>query len=116
MLGQRGGDRGAWVAGKAGGEIAGEGASEFGCAAAAGGELRDREGGGGGFWAESGVEAQAFGDEVEGFAGALEREQAFDVLFGESGDIAAVVPGGHRLANPGVGVDGVPVFGEPALQ
>lgn len=116
MLGQRGGHGGAWVAGKAGGEIAGEDASEFGGAAAAGCELRYRERGGGGFGAESGVEVQALGDEVEGFAGALEREQAFDVLFGQSGDIAGVVPGGHRLANPGVGVDGVPVFCEPVLQ
>ncbi len=116
MLGQRGGDGGAWVAGEARGEVAQQGAGDFGGAATAGGELGYGQGGGGGFWAEGGVCVQAFGDESQGFAGALEREQAFEVVLGESGEVAGVVPAGDGVANPGVGVDGMAVLGEPDLD
>jgi hypothetical protein len=95
------------IGGETGGEIGEEDSGNARFATAGRGELCELEGGAGGFGAEAGVVGKALRDDVEGFAGALECEESFDVLFGEAGDLAGVVPTDDSGAEPAVVVRGV---------
>jgi hypothetical protein len=104
------------VAGIAGGEVFEQGAGDAFHAAACGGEAGYCQGGGGGFGAKIRVEFETMGDDVEGFAGALVREESLDMLFGQTRDVAGIGPGCDSLAESAVVVGCMAAGCQPSLQ
>ncbi len=115
LRGEFGGGRDAGVAGVAGGEVREQGTGHL-WRSAAGGDAGYSQGGGGGLGAKVGIEIETAGDHVEGFAGAPDLEQTIDMLFGQAGEIAGIVPGGDAPAEPAVVVGGVAAGSQPVLQ